>query len=498
MQISSCVLCSEFSHLPIAMPSSMYAAPQASASNGVGNGDGMPHVLVVPYPAQGHMLPLLDLAALLAARGLALTVAVTAGNVRLLAPFLAACPSVATVVLPFPSSPFLPAGCGENTKDLPADLFRPFMASLAAISAPLLSWCKSQPRGVTAIVSDLFTGWTLPLAEELGVPHVAFSCANVHYLATTHSLWRRMPTRRHLDDADEIVTFSEVPGSPSFPWRSLPWMFRVHVPGDEVSETIRRNFLWNIESSCFVANSFAALEEAYVEHPLPDLMAKRVFAVGALSDAVRNCDERGGKPAVAPAKVAAWLDGFDDGSVVYICFGSQQALSPAQAACVAGALALSSVAFVWAVRSGTVVPEGFEAAATAASRGMVIRGWAPQVEILRHRAVGWFLTHCGWNSVLEATAAGVAMLTWPMGADQFINASVLAEAGVAVPVAEGADTVPDAGKMASVMAAAVAKEGESVRERAVELGRKAAAAVAEGGTSHNDLEELVRVLSDVD
>lgn len=151
----------------------MYAAPQASASNGVGNGDGKPHVLVVPYPAQGHMLPLLDLAALLAALGLALTVAVTAGNVRLLEPFLAACPSVDTVVLPFPSSPFLPAGCGENTKDLPADLFRPFMASLAALSAPLLSWCKSQPHGVTAIVSDLFTGWTLPLAEELGVPHDA-------------------------------------------------------------------------------------------------------------------------------------------------------------------------------------------------------------------------------------------------------------------------------------------------------------------------------------
>ncbi|VAH27746.1 unnamed protein product [Triticum turgidum subsp. durum] len=157
-----------------------------------------------------------------------------------------------------------------------------------------------------------------------------------------------------------------------------------------------------------------------------------------------------------------------------------------------------SVAFVWAVRSGTVVPEGFEAAATAASRGMAIRGWAPQVEILCHRAVGWFLTHCGWNSVLEATAAGVAMLTWPMGADQFINASVLAEAGVAVPVAEGADAVPDAGKMASVIAAAVAKEGESVRKRAVELGRKAATVVAEGGTSHIDLEELVRVLSDVD
>ncbi|XP_048554296.1 UDP-glycosyltransferase 89B2-like [Triticum urartu] len=427
------------------MPSSIYAAPQASASNGVGNGDGKPHVLVVPYPAHGHMLPLLDLAALLTARGLALTVTVTAGNVPLLATFLAAFPSVATVILPFPSSPFLPAGCGENTKDLPADLFRPFMASLAALSAPLLSWCKSQPRGVTAIVSDLFMGWTLPLIEELGVPHVAFSCANVHYLATTHSLW-------------------------------------VHVPGDEVSETIRRIFLWNIESSCFVANLFVTLEAAYVERPLPDLMAKWVFAVGALSDDVRDRVVGRVRRRLRRVRLLRVAAGAVTGAG-----GVRGRRSSA-----------GSVAFVWAVRSGTVVPEGFEAAATAASRGMAIRGWAPQVEILRHRAVGWFLTHCGWNSVLEATAAGVAMLTWPMGADQFINASVLAEAGVAVPVAEGADAVPDAGKMASVIAAAVTKEGESVRKHAVELGRKAATVVAEGGTSHIDLEELVRVLSDVD
>jgi UDP:flavonoid glycosyltransferase YjiC (YdhE family) len=124
----------------------------------------------------------------------------------------------------------------------------------------------------------------------------------------------------------------------------------------------------------------------------------------------------------------------------------------------------------------------------------VIRGWAPQVEVLRHRAVGWFLTHCGWNSVLEAAAAGVAMLAWPMGADQFTDARLLAEAGVAVPVAEGADAVPDAGTMAAAIATAVGKEGETVRERAAELGRLAAAAVAEGGSSHRDLEEFVQML----
>jgi hypothetical protein len=333
------------------------------------------------------------------------------------------------------------------------------MASLAALRAPLLAWCKVQPRRVTAVLSDLFTGWTLPLAEELGVPHVTFSPASVHYLATSHSLWRRMPTRP--DDANDTVAFQDVPGSPSFRWSHLSLLFRMHVAGDdEVSDTIRQIFLWNLESCCFVANSLAALEYAYVRDPLPDLAGKRVFAVGPLLEAVR-----GGGQSPPPAKLDVWLDAFDDGSVLYVAFGTQQALLPAQVACVADALALSSAAFVWVVTSGTVLPEGFEAA--TASQGVVIREWAPQSEILRHPAVGRFLTHCGWNSVLEAAAAGVAMLTWPMTADQFTNAWLFAQAGVTVPVAEGADTVPNPRQMASTIAAAVAREGESeaVRER---------------------------------
>ena len=66
-----------------------------------------------------------------------------------------------------------------------------------------------------------------------------------------------------LDDDDEMVSFPDVAGSPSFPWRHLSWLVRMHVAGDEVSETIRQLFLWNLESSWFLVNSFAALEAAY-------------------------------------------------------------------------------------------------------------------------------------------------------------------------------------------------------------------------------------------
>ncbi|CAN6351661.1 unnamed protein product [Urochloa humidicola] len=460
--------------------------PQTTIESG--GGDGKPHVLVVPFPAQGHMLAHLDLAALLATRGdLSVTVAVTTGNAALLDPLLAACPSIGVVTLPFPSSPFLPPGCcaAENTRELPYHLFRMFLPALAALRAPLLAWCKAQAqtRRVTAVVSDLFAGWARPLADEIGALHATFSPCSALYVAMSRPLWRRMPRRSSGAADDDDVALSP---AVSFPWRQLPTIYRHHEDGDEASEAIRQILLWSLESECVVVNSFAALEATYLE------LEPRVLAVDPLSEAWAHSGNRGGRPAVAAAEVCAWLDAFPPGSVVYVSFGTQHALSPEQAARVAGALERSSAPFVWAVGSAAAaLPEGFEAAARG--RGLVIRGWAPQVEILRHAAVGWFLTHCGMNAALEAAAASVAVLAWPMGADHFVNRVLLREAGVAVDVAEGAD----AGQMAEAIAAALGDEGKPFRERAAELGRKAAAAVAEGGSSHRDFQELVRMLAKV-
>ena len=190
----------------------------------------------------------------------------------------------------------------------------------------------------------------------------------------------------------------------------------------------------------------------------------------------------------------AWLDAFTEGSVVYVCFGSQAVLTPAVAAALAEALERSAVPFVWVVNAGNsgVVPDGFEA--RVAGRGLVVRGWAPQVAALRHAAVGWFMTHCGWNSTLEAVAAGVPMLAWPMTGDQFFDARLLvAEARVAVRAcAGGISFVPDAGELASVLADATGEKGRDMRARAKELAAEAARAVKKGGRSYADLEGLVQ------
>ncbi|EHA8586604.1 putative Scopoletin glucosyltransferase [Cocos nucifera] len=176
----------------------------------------------------------------------------------------------------------------------------------------------------------------------------------------------------------------------------------------------------------------------------------------------------------------------------------------------AAGLEASGKAFLWAVRGTTEdaakteewVPEGWEE--RVGERGLVVRGWAPQVAILEHKAVGAFLTHCGWNSVLEAAAAGVPMLTWPLVFEQFINERLVVEVmgvgkrvwdGFRSTLAEEKVVVPEEAIGRAVYGfMEPGSEGERARRRAREYAAMASAAVVEGGSAHRDLGGLVNEL----
>ncbi|KAJ4843867.1 hypothetical protein Tsubulata_039309 [Turnera subulata] len=459
------------------------------------------HILIFPYPAQGHMISLLDLTHQLSLRGLTITILVTPKNLPLLNPLLSKNPSIKTLVLPFPTHPSIPHGL-ENCKDLPPNSFAFMTAALGGLYEPLLNWFKTHPSPPVAIISDMFLGWTHRLACELNVRRFVFSPSGAMALSVGFSLWKDNPRRKNEDDRNEVISFPKIPNCPKYPWWQISPIYRRYVHGHPNGEFIRDIMVANTESWGLVINSFTELEASYLDHLREKMGQDRVWAVGPLlpprsKDDVSGPSERGGSSSAPVQELMAWLDSCEDHSVVYVCFGSQALLTSDQIEAVASGLDQSGIRFIWATkepanaqvdgRYGTL-PIEFEQ--KVAGRGIIVRGWAPQVMILGHRAVGSFLTHCGWNSVLEGLVAGVPMLAWPMGADQFVDADLLDELKVGERVCEGAGTVPNSTELARAVRESVS-DNEDRRKRAKEISRAAVDAIKDDGSSATDLDGLV-------
>ena len=348
------------------------------------------------------------------------------------------------------------------------------------------------------------------MASRLGIKRIVFSPSGAMALSVLYSLWLDLPKLDDPLDPTAVISFDKIPNSPKYPWWKISPTpdHRACVEGDPAMEFIKDGILANIESWGLAINTFSELEGPYLDHLKKVMGNARVWAVGPLHsfrDQNNNSFigplHSGGSSSVSVDRLLTWLDTCEDGEVVYVCFGSQVVLTNDQMSGVASGLEKSGVRFLWSVKEPTVghvekkygmIPDGFED--NVANRGLVIRGWAPQVTILSHRAVGAFLTHCGWNSVLEAVVASVTILTWPFGADQFMNETLLVdELRVAKKACEGAQTVPDSEELARVVAESVSNKSRV--ERGVKDLRKAALeAIREGGSSAKDMEELVKHL----
>ncbi|KAK2969701.1 hypothetical protein RJ640_004207 [Escallonia rubra] len=450
------------------------------------------HILVYPYPALGHIIPLLDLTHLLLTRGLHVTVLLSPTHLPLLDPLLSTHPSTSlqALVLTPPDPP-------------PSSQFKIIakMGAMAQLYDPILHWFESHPNPPVAIVSDFFLGWTNRLASHLGLPRVVFWPSGAFAALIAGSLWRDVPKNDDPSSQESfLLSFPGVPNSPSFPWWQISQLYREYKEGDPDWEFFRDGFLANSESWGVVFNSFAELERTYIDGVMRDVGHTRVWAVGPLmppGDGSNGALIRGGSCKVPTRELMTWLDGKRDGTVVHLCFGSRLDLSNKQMEVLASALEISNVDFVLCVKANTghvpsdfgMIPDGFED--RVEGKGFIVRGWAPQVAILRHRAVGAFVTHCGWNSVVEAVAEGVMMLTWPIGADQFTNAKLLVDQlGVAVRACEGGSVVPDSADLARILAESV-NGTRPEKDRVMKL-RGAAYEAISGGSSSKDLDLLYR------
>ncbi|XP_040383029.1 flavonol 3-O-glucosyltransferase UGT89B1-like [Oryza brachyantha] len=446
-----------------------------------------PHVLVIPLPSRGHLLPLLDFAHRLSTRhGVPLTVAVTSSNLPLISAFLASTPLAAALPIEFPD-----ASSPEHSSHRPPPGSHHALLAihLPGFREPLLSWARSHPDPPTVVISDFFLGWAQHLADDLRVPRIVFYASGAFAVAALEHLWKGVLP---LDpNSSPVVVLDSLPGSPAFPYDHVPSVVKKYVAGDPDWEFVREGFRLNATAWGAAVNTFDEMESEFLECLKRFFGHSRVWAVGPVADSGCRRAERSPEA----EQLFSWLDACPPRSVVYVCFGTMYKPPPAQTAALGAALEASGARFIWAVGAGVaVLPEGLEE--RTAERGRVVRGWAPQVDILRHPAAGAFLTHCGWNSTLEGVAAGVVLLAWPMMADQFIDARLVVDLhGAAVQAAEGAAAVPDPGTLARVFADAVdGTKWADVRAKASALAAAAAEASEEGGSSWVALDGMVKEL----
>ncbi|CAO2828341.1 unnamed protein product [Amaranthus hypochondriacus] len=446
------------------------------------------HILVFPYPAHGHLPALLDLTHQLALRGLKITILVTPKNLPSLTPLLSAHPtSIKTLVLPFPPHPRLLSGV-ENVKDIGNSGNAPIISSLSKLKDEVIAWFRSHPSPPQAIISDFFLGFTQHWATQLNIPRLAFFSVSSFLTCILKHLWENLETRSNCD----VIEFLELPRTPCLKIDQLPSIYKKFKEGDPDWEAVKESLVMNSKSWGYVYNSFYELEGEFLDHVPKILGHGRVYTVGPLSTIKRvNPDSD------TTYGLFKWLDTCPDDSVVYVCFGSQTLLTEPQIKALASALERSKTRFIWVIKSINIeqIPSGFEE--QVSDRGIVIRGWAPQVEILNHKAVGGFVNHCGWNSMFESLMAGVMLLVWPMEADQFVNGKIVVEfKGIAVKLCEGEYTIPDSDELAQTIKESFGHDVPQ-KVKAKEMREKALEGMKVGGRSSVRIDELVEDLRQI-
>ncbi|KAH7291308.1 hypothetical protein KP509_29G011400 [Ceratopteris richardii] len=313
------------------------------------------------------------------------------------------------------------------------DLDKPFLSN-STMKESLLTFINGKQEmdvgRPTCIVSEPFAPWTLEVAQRAGIPRVEFHSSNaLAYLVMTNLVHlysegiypeKGSPTKW---TAENPVMLDHIPGFPPFRSEIMPAELRFNDASHPLVKLITEIESCSKHSERVLIHSFIDIEPTAFK--ALELQGVKAYDVGPLPDP-------GKKTSSSKAECISWLDSQGDHSVIYIAFGSISTLSVEEMQELALGLEGSGCPFMWVIRKDNqkekdlsqILPEGF--LERTKGRGMII-SWAPQVEVLSHRAVGGFLSHCGWNSTLESLQAGVPMLCCPRIAEQRLNCYYVCE-----------------------------------------------------------------------
>ncbi|CAH2064249.1 unnamed protein product [Thlaspi arvense] len=473
------------------------------------------HFVVIPFMAQGHMIPLVDISRLLSQRqGVTVSIITTTHNVAKITNSLSSSSTSSTINIVEVKFPFkqagLPEGCESvDMLDSMADFLKFFNAANTLEEQAEKAMEKMIHPRPSCIIGDMSLPFTSRLAKKFKIPKLLFHGFSCFSLACIQVV-RESGILKVIESDDE---YFDLPGLPDrVEFTKCQISVQQPVEGD-MKESIDKIIEADIDSYGVIVNSFEELEADYARE-YRKVRAGKVWCVGpvALSNKLGSEKaQRGDKASIGEDQCLQWLDSQEIGSVLYICLGSLCNLPLGQLKELGLGLEESNKPFIWVIRewgkygelAKWIQESGFEE--RIKDRGLVIKGWAPQVFILSHASIGGFLTHCGWNSTLEGITAGVPLLTWPLFAEQFYNEKLVVKIlkaglkiGVEKPMIYGKEE--EIGVMVSRESVRKAvdelmgdsEEAQARRRRVRKFSDLANKALEVGGSSHSDITMLIQ------
>ncbi|KAH7560495.1 hypothetical protein JRO89_XS10G0031100 [Xanthoceras sorbifolium] len=415
------------------------------------------NIVMFPFMAQGHIIPFLALALHIEQRNknYSITFVNTPLNINKLRQSLPPNSSITLLEIAFDSSDHGLPPNSENCDTLPYSLVITLLrasTSLGPAFKELVSELirKSHGERPLCIIADIFLGWTASVARELGVFHAIFSGCGAYGLACYYSLWSHLSQKKKkVDDDDDEFVLPDFEEASKLHATQLPLSMLEADGSDSWSVFQGQNLPEWVKSNAVLFNTVQVFDQLGLMY-FKRKLGCPVWPVGPVLLSLESRSKVGKEGGLSPEFCKEWLDSKLVKSVLYISFGSMNTINKSQMMQLAMALEASGRNFIWVVRPPIGfdinsefrfhewLPIGFAERVTDSKRGLLVQKWAPQLEILSHKSTSAFLSHCGWNSVLEALIHGVPLLGWAMAGEQFFNVKFLEEElGVCVEVARG-------------------------------------------------------------
>ncbi|KAM4071435.1 hypothetical protein ACB094_11G062100 [Castanea mollissima] len=379
-------------------------------------------MILVPYPAQGHVTPMLKLASAFYNRGIFDTILITPEFIH---------HQIASSMEPKDQILCMPIPDGLD-KDTPRDFFAIEMAMEKNMPVHLEAMVHKlvEDGEVVCVVVDLLASWAVEVANRCRVPVAGFwpvMFAAYQMIAAIPDMVRTgLVSDTGIPQHLGRICF--LPNQPMLSTEDLPWLigtlparkarFKFWTRTLDRSRTLR----WLLVNSLpdeYIDGKHTQSVKSSQDHP-------RVFPIGPLSNHVMSKNPSFWEE---DKSCLDWLDKQKSSSVIYISFGSWVSpIGEGKVENLALALEASGRPFLWVLgstwREG--LPIGYLERVAIKFQGKVV-SWAPQMEVLRHKAVGCYLTHCGWNSTMEAIQCQKRLLCYPVAGDQFINNKYIVE-----------------------------------------------------------------------